>query len=310
MERFRFDRRIDGHKSWGEIHCAADVFEPLASYIFGLEEISYTGRLENLTPGTNAVFGAEDMVIKIFAPVQSGFGSKKDYASELFGFEHAMRQGVAVPKLLAKGETEATGPQGDRYLFRYLIMERLAGREIGDVRSGLDSTAKLQTGRDIRELTRRLNVPVTEFDAHRPEDFLHTNERWSVFSDSFNRERIEYASKRLESDRLRVFVHGDITAENLLISGTGLYLIDFADCMIAPPEYELPPVLLDAAAADPDIIAGYMGADINVEKLRDDCFYGILLHDFGANIISDAIGKPEQLTDIFEVRERLDNILK
>ena len=51
----------------GHIFQLIEAFTPLAKEIFRQEELAFSG-LENLTPGTNAVFCAGNYVIKIFVP--------------------------------------------------------------------------------------------------------------------------------------------------------------------------------------------------------------------------------------------------
>ena len=69
-----FNEPIHNWNEWGAIFQSIEAFTPLAREIFRRERLAFSG-LENLTPGTNAVFRAGDYVVKIFAAKESGFDS-------------------------------------------------------------------------------------------------------------------------------------------------------------------------------------------------------------------------------------------
>ena len=77
-----FQKIIDGWASWGRVYCDLPAFEPLIREILRTEGLRQDVRLSRLTPGTNAVFRAEEMVIKIYAPAESGMDSLRDYDTE------------------------------------------------------------------------------------------------------------------------------------------------------------------------------------------------------------------------------------
>ena len=62
-----FNELIHNWSEWGMVFQSVEAFTPLAKEIFRREGLAFSG-LENLTPGTNAVFRAGDYVIKIFVP--------------------------------------------------------------------------------------------------------------------------------------------------------------------------------------------------------------------------------------------------
>lgn len=108
----------------------------------------------------------------------------------------------------------------------------------------------------------------------------------------------------------KVYVHGDITGDNVMISREGmLYIIDFADGRIAPKEYELPPILFDLFDFDKIMINEFIGGQ-NIDNFVKDCFYGILMHEFGSYFVKliceRIIGtQVSELANILEVEEAL-----
>ena len=83
-----------------------------------------------------------------------------------------------------------------------------------------------------------------------------------------------------------------------------LFLIDFADAVAAPPEYELPPIVCDLFAFEPPLLEVFFDQQ-SAEELAGQCVRGLLLHDFGANIIQDALGDPAAFPGIGVLRKRL-----
>ena len=84
-------------------------FTPLAREICRREKLEFTS-LENLTPGTNAVFCVGNYVVKIFAPKESGFDLQADYLNESAVCGALTERGISTPRLVACGSVQ------DRYL--------------------------------------------------------------------------------------------------------------------------------------------------------------------------------------------------
>lgn len=62
-----FNEPIHNWNEWGAIFQSTKAFTPMAEEIFRREGLTFS-ELNNLTPGTNAVFHTGDHVVKIFAP--------------------------------------------------------------------------------------------------------------------------------------------------------------------------------------------------------------------------------------------------
>ena len=274
---FLFHKEIAGWDSWGKIFCDLEAFAPLAEAIFEKEKLSSASPLMPLTPGTNAVFRAKDYVIKIFAPAESGIETD-DYRVELQAHRSAERNGVRVPSIAAHGEIQ------DRYLFRYMIMEYIDGREAMELLPTFSKARKIDFAQQICSLLEKL---------HKPNGTVLP--KIDVIGRAVNNPRLLKLPPGLAADmRARalsvhmdgaVLVHGDITKENVLICPDGsIVLIDFADSVFAPPLYELMPIAFDLFGLDRDLTRAFAG-DQPVEQWLDSLMDSVAIHDFGASSI-------------------------
>ena len=292
-----FEETIAGWESWGKIFQSREAFAPLIAEICRREGLPFAPFL-NCTPGTNAVFEAGGRIVKVFAPLASGLDTLVDYQNERFGLARAKALAVRAPELIAAGEIH------DRYLFRYLIIEKLEGQSFSEARAGMSDTGKRRLGRQLRGMTDRLNTPCPPWGEQ--QDIIARaldNARWDPFPESFNRERRAYTVKiPLENP---VYVHGDINEDNLFILPDGSpALIDFADAGMAPVFYEHALIMSELFWFERPFIAGYFG-DMPVQQLARQCLDGLLLHDFGGNILRQRLGDIASLNSLQTLWERL-----
>lgn len=289
-----FQQKIGGWGDWEKISQSRSAFAPLVQAVCEKEGLPFEPFLK-CTPSTNAVFEAGGQVIKIFAPPESGLDTLQDYQSECFGLERAKRLCLRAPKPLAAGEVM------DRYLFRYLIMEKLAGEGFAQARKRMDSRQKQQAGRQLRCITEHLNTPCAPWG--KPVDIKKRaleEERWALFPESFNRERRAFVQAL--SLKGPVYVHGDLNENNLLVQKDGaLCVIDFADGAIAPAYYEHAAIACGLFSFERAFLTGYFG-DYLPGELAKLCLNGLLLHDFGGDILQARLGgtdKPESLAGLY-----------
>lgn len=78
-------------------------------------------------PGTNAVFRVGDLVVKIYAPAETGVGQELGRESEVQAMRAAAAVGVHTAGVVAAGEL------ADRYAFSYLVTRFVSGAALGDV---------------------------------------------------------------------------------------------------------------------------------------------------------------------------------
>ena len=301
-----FSRNIDGWPSWGEVFCDLDAFAPPCREILKRERMDGLPR-GRLTPGTNAVFSAGPYVLKIFAPLQSGLDTLFDYRTELAMLRYASGVGIHAPRLKACGEIR------DRYLFRYLIVERVEGTA-GDRLLFLTESEQDQAIRAIVQDLARLhggNASELRTVLTPPPDPAE-NERWTKVPAALADEML--ALSRTVPVTAPVPVHGDLTRDNLLLrrtrSGVEPVWIDFADSHLAPACYELPPLVFELLMGEGRmvrVLCGEMGQTL-AAALRD-VLYGLSLHDFGADILRQYFERRKQET-VPEHLETLERYFK
>lgn len=281
-----FKEELTGFDSWARVYCSREAFGDLANYIFKKEGLLVQEGIQNLTPGSNAVFKADNYVIKIFAPIESSFDTEADYHTELAVLSFAKAREIAIPKIIASGSVI------DKYLFRYIIMEFIDGQDACDVLPDYNRDQKKDTVNQIKTILKNLNQPVD--DLIKKKDLVVNtvrNERLSGLSEPFIAELITHASNLDLSEM--VLVHGDITGENARINSDGeLMLIDFADCMIAPSYYELSPIIFELFRCDREFVHEFVG-DKDKDIFLDELIDGLSIHMFCGNIIKDFLKRSE-----------------
>lgn len=290
-----FQETICDWATWGRVFQSIPAFTPLLQEIYRREGLPFPGAAP-CAPGTNAVFRVGDTIAKLFVPAESGMDSAPDYQTELFGLDRAQRLGLPAPRLLAAGQLQ------DRYLFRYLLLERIEGGSLAAYGPRLSGGQKTALGRQLREAADLLNTPCPPFNGADPVERAFTNRRWRSFPTSFNEERLRWIGEY--SCPERVFVHGDLNPDNLLLRPDGrLCIIDFADALLAPRVYEHTLVACEFHFERP-WMEGYFGA-YTVEGMADLCLEGLLLHDFGPGILRSCLGDPADIGSLAVLRARL-----
>lgn len=297
-----FLEEIKDWDSWGKIFQSIPAFEKLVKKIFEKEGLSF-GEISHLTAGSNAVFKVDNFVVKIFAPVESGVNTEIDYTCEILGMNRAMSLDINIPNIIASSSIV------DKYLFRYIIMDHIKGSEAGGVIKKYSSNEKIDFVAQLKVNIHKMNTIITEeYPAADIKTQVLTNTRWNIFDN-----QVVVQIKALIDNygiNHKVYVHGDITGDNVMIDEKGkIYIIDFADGTIAPKEYEYPPIIFDLLDFDKIMINEFIGKQ-NVVEFTEKCFYGILMHEYGAyfmKVICERIMCIEvnALKDILEVKEAL-----
>lgn len=292
-----FNHSIHNLEDWGRLFQDKKVFKPLVEYIFQEHGIVFSG-MEHCTPGSNAVFRTGKYIIKIFAPEESEIGKESDFVTEQFGIARANQLNIPAPRLLASGVIK------DKYIFRYLVLAFIEGKSLTEISRGLSGEERMKIGQDLRKIVDRMDIPCETFNEH----VLFgksAEDRWKAFPAGFQKERKEYLKS--QGIKTEVYVHGDLNPDNIIIDkNKEIRIIDFADALLAPMELELAAIICDGFRFNPDYLRGFLGKYDNRE-LAEKLLYGLLIHDYGVNIIRDNIGNPG---DIFSLEELWDKLLK
>jgi len=285
--------------NWGKLFQSIEKFTHLINFIFKKEQLANPIRITNLTPGTNAVFKVDQYVIKIYAPKESGFSSTRDYQIELQALNWCKSCGVACPNVIAANVVK------DKYLFYYIIMDYIDGDEAGSILKHYTESEYILFAKQIRLITRKLNQKhdIKEFEIDILKQ-IKCNKKWDQYDINVKNQIFNHVSN-LNLDNC-VYVHGDLTNENILItSNYEPFVIDFADSLLAPYYYEFPPILFDLFDFNLTLIKAYLiDAD---ETVIDDIFNGLLIHHYGPDyikIIFERLKKQKinQLHDIYELK--------
>ena len=296
-----FEHSISNWDEWSNVYQNIEAWQPLIKDIYELEGLPLV-QIEHLVPGTNAVFKLGNTVVKIFAPKESGMDAQEDYNTELFGLRRANKLGVLAPELIANGCVY------DKYDFLYLIMEHIDGNNLSDIEEYLTDCDKEKIGRKLREITDKLNTPCREFNNIDVVLRAIENKRWDIFPERFKKERADYLRQLRIRDK--VYVHGDLHCDNVFLDADkNVYIIDFADALLAPAEYEIA-ALCGMFDYQDSYMHGYFGVNYCKNQIAEEYFKGVLLHDFGADIIKSSLGNIDEITDLDDLKNRICEILK
>jgi len=290
-----FNKQLSSEQDWEAVFQSTSAFTPLTEHILIKENLPIA-HIEILSPGTNAVFKAGEYVIKIFAPAESKVEQRLP-ETEIFATQRANALGIPAPKVITSGVVE------DRYRFAYLIIEYIEGAELGEAVKTMTDAEKIACGQQLRAITDKMNTPCETSNAM---DTIHADyyyHCWDEYPEPFQAERLAYIKSH--SYGQNVFVHGDLYGGNIILTPQGkLYLIDFADAILAPKVYEHARIALESEL-DPMLLQGYF-ANYTDDEITEICLAGLLILDYDPEIIEEILGKPEAFQTLDGLRKKIN----
>ena len=285
----------------------SSVFLPLVQEIYRLNDLEIDD-LRYLTPGSNAVFQLGKTVVKIFLPPETKLRDGEEYDTELSALKFADSIGISIPAIICAGTVN------DRYTFRYIVMKYIDGVSPHIQFPFINDDGKVEFALGFKAITDKLHCSIDSNSNSIPR--FDSPERlgdhmWELLPDTFKRDRKQFLSKEEMSQP--VFTHGDININNLLVDKYGrIFLIDFADSVIAPYYYEWPPIVFSLFGCDSVLMKTYFG------EIESDGFYrklitSILIYRFGAwtiKGIADAFEiSTDTITDIKSLKHLLETAI-
>ena len=296
-----FNEQISNEQDWEGVFQSIPIFMPLIENIFMTENLPFS-KIENLTPGTNAVFKAGRYVIKIYAPDESGIDQRDltehgvSYQTDLFAIQRANSLNIPALKKVANGFIE------DKYLFYYIITEYIENIDLPD----LTDAEKITLGRKLRNITDIMNTPCEPFNNI---DVINDAKRWRCwdnYPESFIKERLAYIKSNPYGEN--VFVYGDLCGDNILLTPDGeVYIIDH-NAVLAPKVYEHAALALDSGL-DPVIMKGFF-EDYTRDDFIETCLSGLLILDYDPEYVEEIIGTPDNFHTPNDLRESLKRNIK
>ena len=296
-----FEHTITTLDEWAAIFQDAEAFTPLVRHILDRHGLPQAA-VEHTTPGSHAVFRTGDYLVKIYAPDCFGWPCESDFRTEIAAMQYANRLGIAVPELIAHGRID------DRYEFRYLIQTFIRGTEFGKAKLSADE--KRNVGKQLRAICDKMNVPCERFnDYNFPEDAMDDDE-WDDFPEDFRRSRADCI--RTYPHGTPVYVHGDIHVDNVLLGDDGkIWILDFADSVNAPVEYEYASLFPGLFRLETAYLDGFFGTGRwTPETVADMLAYGFCMHRFGGHIIDDLFEDRSMLHSVDDLREGIRQIIE
>ncbi len=289
---------------WGQVFTAIDIWAP------AVREICHRAGLPVETieagyPGSNAVFIVDRRyVVKIYAPL-----CPKDYAIECELYPLLSR----YPDLLT-AELIAQGTLDGATTWPYIIISFLPGQPIREVREQMSQQDRIAVATDLGRRVRVLHsIPVhhqkvletsrESWHAYVQQALAHTTRQLSgseALLPALVQEIPSFVHQVLEGqgEPDLVLVSGDLTDDHVLLTPSAdrwsiSGMIDFADTLAAPPDYEWIALWFSALDRDTASLAafarGYGPPILLTPTFYDRALAYTFLHEYGATMISDTL---------------------
>lgn len=269
-------------------------------------------------PGTNAVFVLDRAyVLKVYAPF-----CRRDFEIERVLYP-LLSPVLPVPQVIAQGVFE------DRRPWPYIVMNFLPGRPIREVRAQIPRSNLRDIAADLGRMVRALHrippepllapagplQPWEQFLKARRKNLVEQNRREGALPLTLLKEIPHFLTQALSSapPAPNLLLNGDLTEDHVLLEErAGVWrisgLIDFADSLVGPQDYEWTALWFSGLARDAGALQAFMSA-YDPDLQLDAAFFRralafTFLHEFGALIIAEVLGQMgrPQIASLGELR--------
>lgn len=298
---------ITSWEDWGSRFTDVETWAPAVREI-GRRAGLPVATIEAGYPGTNAVFIVnadtdQAYIVKISCPYyRDDFTLERELHPLLAHYPE-----IPAPVLLGHGELRG------EMAWPYLILSFISGAAIRDVRSAIPHTNLMSIAHDLgrrvsvlHNIPRPVLAPLAPFLGH----WSNTTARLAATCDILSCKAVlpsalieqipDYVTPTLANPTDLVLVNGDLTEDHLLLQEhSGQWelsgLIDFADALIAPRDYEWVALWFGALDREPACLRAFMAgydADIILDAaFRHRAMGFTFLHEFGGLIIGMALNQ-------------------
>ncbi len=271
-----FNTNVNNWNEWIKVKQSISMFKDIIEKIIHQENLP-SEQITVLPSSTNAVFKIGEYVLKISPPKESGLDTTSDMQNEIFAATFCNKLNIPTANIIAKGTII------DKYFFSYVVTEYIEGTRFDEKIKTMTSDEKIEIAIKIHQITEKLNTHCERFNSIDVINDEDRQERWKTYSNKFQQERFNYI-KNYKYDNF-VFVHGDLHPGNVLVtSDNNICLIDFGEATIAPKFYEQSYIISTLFNFDKVLVKSYLG-HYDLNKITKLCFNGILIHDFGGDIV-------------------------
>ena len=138
------------------------------------------------------------------------------------------------------------------------------------------------------------------------------DEEWEDegFPLSFQEERLSYLRSFCIDGMEKVYCHGDFHAENLLVNDKlDVYIVDFADAMYAPAEYEQVYVVSALFCFEKPYMIGYFG-DYAVDDIVNLCMTWLPIHVWGHSTVVGNLKPVSEILTFDVMRNKLRDLIE
>lgn len=297
-----FNSNINNETDWKDLASFPRAFDDLARNLFKKHNITFSD-LEFITNASNAVFSSGNYIIKFILAKPEDDYEKESFQTEIFGINTCVSAKIPTVNLIAHGLIK------DKYNFYYIIMEKCNAMPFSLLdKTNLSKQRKIKIAQNLSDITDKLNIPCESFNNRNFIEMAIYDDNWKCFSSNFQAERLSFI-KNYNTDKSLVFIHADINQKNILINDNDeLIIIDFADSLLAPKEYELPVIVFELFNLDKDFLYGFFN-QMNINNLAEICAKALIFHYYGAEIIKKHIKEYKELKNIYDLKKTIVNLI-